>query len=453
MKFKFFTMIICAVAMVTAPNVLVSCNKPDNSQIENPGEEPEIPEEPEEPVVVPEKPKVVWIDAEANFSRFRTKGDMRHFFGKIRDAGLNTVVVDVKSVQGDVLYPSDFMPRCEKLGSTTVNWNRDYLADMIEVAREFDLKVTVSTTFFPMGKPSTKTGPAYTDPQWEGKTCQVLTSDGIKDIRDCGEKVAAFLNPIFPEVQDYLLRMVEEIVTKYDVDSYALDYCRYCDEYSDFSEASKVAFEKWAGITVENFPDDIMRFENGKKVEGKYWSKWLAFRATVIHDFVAKVHDKIKSIKPEVKVEYWAGSWWHAIRGNGQNWASPDVDATKNPDCYAYTSWYTPEYQAAGFADHLDVFQLGAYLTRVYGPTDNESIEFAINRGKYLVGDACTMYGTIGLKANWDKETEQATELCLKTTEGIMIFDLVYVVKYDLWDEIKSGIDKAEAFLNEEANK
>ncbi|WP_430973620.1 hypothetical protein [Sunxiuqinia rutila] len=36
-----------------------------------------------------------------------------------------------------------------------------------------------------------------------------------------------------------------------------------------------------------------------------------------------------------------------------------------------------------------------------------------------------------------------AVELCLTLFDGLMIFDIVQVIEYDLWDEIKKGITKA----------
>ena len=427
--------------------LVFGCGKVE-PQGEGEGQGTEIPQEPDEPQPKPEKPaekpKVVWIDAHANISRFKNKSNISYFLKKIKAAGLNTVVVDVKPVQGEVLYDSDFMTKCKNLGGTDTDFSWDYLQTFIDEAHKLGMKVTVSTTFFPMGSPSRKEGPVYYDKKWEGKTCLQYKKEGMVDIKNDPTKVAAFLNPVLPEVQDYLLRMVEEIVTKYDVDGYALDYCRFCDGDSDFSEASKEAFEKYLGLPVQNFPQDIFTYNSdGSRKPGKYYKQWWAFRAQVISDFVGKVRDRIKSVNPEISLEYWAGSWWHAIYGNGQNWASPD----SNPYDIPYTSdWISPEYVKAGFAAKLDVFQLGAYLSTVYGKNNNESIEFAIARGKMLINGDCKMYGTYSCDSP-DFDVEGATELCLKETDGIMIFDLVYIIKNNMWDKIKSGIDKAEKSL------
>lgn len=52
-----------------------------------------------------------------------------------------------------------------------------------------------------MGMPSTRQGPAYRGTTWKGKTCMQYKPEGMVDIKDDPTKVAAFLNPVLPEVQ------------------------------------------------------------------------------------------------------------------------------------------------------------------------------------------------------------------------------------------------------------
>lgn len=106
----------------------MACSGGASSEPDEP-DVPVVPEpEPEPAPDVPDKPVVLWIDAEANFARFRAKPDIRHYLDIAHNAGFNTLVVDVKPVQGDVLYESDFLPKCTKLGLATIeNRGYDYL--------------------------------------------------------------------------------------------------------------------------------------------------------------------------------------------------------------------------------------------------------------------------------------------------------------------------------------
>ncbi len=443
---------------VVLPVFCLSCETqepadvPQDPSVEQPSEpqEPQEPQEPVQPEAKPVKEKMLWIDASANISTFRTKANIIHFMEKIKETGFNKIVVDIKPTVGDVLYDSALLPKVTKLGGKDVTLTFDYLGYFIEQARKHDIKVTVSTTIFPMGKAGTKLGPAFTDPRWEGKTCIQYTPEGLVDIKDDDSKVAVFLNPVFPEVQDFMLEMVEEILTKYDVDAYALDYCRYCDYQSDYSPASQEAFEKYLGKEVENFPQDIFTYNSSGGMEpGKYFREWWAFRAHVISDFIARVQETVKSVKPEVELEYWAASWWHAIYGNGQNWGSPDFF---DPVWYGNYNWYSQEYAKAGFADHIDTFLLGSYLSTIEGPYNPSSIEYAVNRANRLIDDDCTIYATISA-ADKTFDIEKAVHFCLMNSEGLMVFDIVHVIGNQFWDEIKAGIDRAEKDLAAKNNK
>ena len=420
--------------------------EPDSPEV------PVVPQpepEPEPEPQIKEKPVLLWIDASANFSRLRARPDIRHFLNLAQEAGFNTIIVDVKPVQGDVLYESDFLPKCTKLGITTIeNRGYDYLQFFIDEAHKRNMKIIVSTTIMTMGHPTPKggTGPGYTDPYWDDKFCQEYLPSGIRDIRQTDDygTVFAFLNPILPEVQAYILRMVEEIVTKYDIDGYALDYCRYMNYNSDFSQASLNAFEKYAGLKVDNFPQDIYTFASSDKSDikpGKHFNKWLEWRSSVIQGIVRDIKQKINSVKPEVELHYWAASWW-PLPHTGQNWASNAIDSTTGNYW-----WATPDYYKTGFAEYIDIFQLGAYLHTVYGSYNNVSVEYAINRCKRIIGDACHIYGTIQC-ADPSFDLKEGVRLCYRETEGVMVFELSHIINNDCWNSIKEGIEAAKADLS-----
>ena len=182
----------------------------------------------------------------------------------------------------------------------------------------------------------------------------------------------------------------------------------------------------------------------GGIVAGPYYKQWWEFRSMVIRDFVAAVRQEIKALKPDVKLEYWAASWWGALYANGQNWASTSFMPLQDIEAPIFRAWCSNNYNRTGFADQLDTFLLGTYLPRVYGPEDGESIEFGINRAERMLLNACTYYGTIECsQKNFD--VEEACYYCLKRTAGLMVFDIVHVINNDMWAAIKRGIDRAEA--------
>lgn len=386
-----------------------------------------------------EKPKYLWLTADVNFGRFSHKDSIRYYLDKAVETGFNHIVVDVKGVEG-ALYESDILPEQTEVHGIRCERDWDYLQYFIDEARKRDMGVSVSITVFPLGSPYWHEGPVYDNPELGRLTCVEYTPDGMMKIEDDHEKVAAFMNPILPESREYALAIIREILEKYDIDGFCMDYCRFPDAESDFSEASKKAFEEYAGVTVENFPEDIFSYaSDGSRIPGKYYRKWWEFRSMVIHDFIAEVVELRDEVNPDVRLEYWAASWLHAIYTQGQNWASPD---SKWYEAYL-DDWATPEYGKTGFADMLDVFITGTYLERVWGMDDLESIEYGIARTLRDIDGACTVYTSLYAQ-NWH-DFEDAVYLGLSRTAGLAVFDIVQVIDFDLWDEIKRGIDRAEA--------
>ncbi|CAL1517686.1 alpha amylase family protein [Chitinophaga sp. MM2321] len=389
-----------------------------------------------------EKPKYLWFDAEANFERFSNRDSIRYYLDKTKEAGFNQIVVDVRPIYGDVLYKkTKRMKQLKRVRNVSRNVKWDYLQVFIDESKKRGLKVSVSTTLFPAGDPSSRRGPAYEDPYWAKRTAIQNTPQGLTDIKDDVTKVAAFINPLLPEAQEYALGFIRELVTNYDFEGYVLDYCRYSDVETDFSDFTRKKFEAYIGRQVPNFPQDIFSWEKTAdgyaRKDGPFAKQWFEFRSMVIHDFIKRTKEEIKAIKPQVKLEYWSASWYGSMYEKGQNWASEQYDASKD------YSWATPAYMKSGFAEQLDVFMNGVYLERAYGINDPESIEYGLARGNRLINGACAVYGSI--YANNFSHIEDDIDLCLNQSEGLVVFDIVQVIDHNLWDRLKRGIDKAEA--------
>lgn len=194
-----------------------------------------------------EKPKYLWFDAEANFERFQYKDSIIYYLDKTKEAGFNRIVVNVRPLQGDALYSSSVLPSLKQLNGYTVERDWDYLQFFIDEAKKRELKVSVSTTIFSGGRQHTGEGMVYRSTDWEDQVAIQYTPEGLASIQEDPSKVAVFLNPLSPEVQAFCLAFIRELVEKYDFDGYALDYCRYSGMETDFSPASREAFEKYTG--------------------------------------------------------------------------------------------------------------------------------------------------------------------------------------------------------------
>ncbi len=386
----------------------------------------------------------VTIAADANFLRFSSRDSITFYLEQAHKAGFNHVVLDVKPNYGKVLYRNEYLPYLDYIEGVTdepLGRDWDYLQYFIDECRRLDMRISASFSVMPCGSPYWQRGICYQDSIYDRWLAIEYRPDGtFHDMRDT-RKAAAFLNPALPEVQDYELKLIMELVRKYDIDGFSLDYCRYPDAQSDFSDTSRKMFERHIGRRLDNWPADIMSYDTeGNRINGPLYPQWVTWRASVISDFIHRAADSIHAVKPDVDVEYWAATWIHALRDNGQNWASP---RSSWPMAYDFG---TPEYQATGFAPYIDVFAAGAYLERVHGADDNESIEFAYNRADSLIKGDCRLVGSL-YAVNHDtvagnpNNIYNAATMSLQKTGNLRVFDISQLQKLGLWSEIRRAID------------
>ena len=419
---KAFSSIARAAFMLLAASLLISCSQRE----------------------IREKDKYMWVAVDANFERLSDKDSIAWYLDKIKETGFNNVVVDVRGVTGDVRYKSAIFEQMKSWEGYTFEGDWDYLQYMIDEIHSRGMKGTVAATIFPLGSPYHKEGPVYRNPELKKLTCVEYTPQGMIKIEDDPGKVAAFMNPLLPQAQELAMSCIRELFENYDFDGFCLDYCRFPDWQSDFSDATRALFEKELGHEVENWPEDVFSYNSdGAMVPGKLYRQWWKFRSQGIRDFIAKVKEYKDSVKPEVRLEYWAASWLHALYGQGQNWAAPGA-----PYYLEYKdSWASEDYGQTGFADQLDVFISGTYLETVRGLDNNESIEYGLARSWRDTDGACSVVGSYAVYNGLDYE--DATYVCMMQSDGFMAFDLCYFPSNpQLWDDIKRGIDRAEKELN-----
>ena len=427
---KIFALIAAATA---AAAIIQSCTKAEANE----------PDEPEVYLVVA---------ADANFMRFADQDSIGIYLDKSRDAGFNHILLDVKPIYGKVLYRSDYLPYLDFIEGVTpepLGRDWDYLQTFIDECHSRGMRLSASFSVMPCGSPYWQRGMCFLGQIPDSLLCVEYRPDKTSgDMRDT-RKAAAFLNPAHPDVRETSMKMIMELVRRYDIDGFSLDYCRYPDAESDFSDFSRREFEKYIGHSVDNWPADVLDYDSeGNLVDGPYARQWWAWRAKVISDFVREASDSIHAAKPDVDVEYWAATWIHAIHRNGQNWASP---RSSWPMAYSFGS---PEYQATGFAPYVDVFAAGAYLERVYGPDDNESMEYAYTRADSLLHGDCKLVGSL-YAVNHDTVASNinnlynACTMSLRKTGNLRICDLCHIERMGSWSEVRRAIDDYKASCKE----
>ncbi len=432
-------------------------DSPENPWIWNPDDKEE---EEKPPVPDEEKPRFIWIDAAANFPDYAdSRQNIETDLAKVKECGFTDIVVDVRPSMGDVLFRSSVATEVTKLDfwssgryayyERTETW--DYLQAFIDAGHAVGLKVHAAINTFTGGNRYPyglgEQGLLFRDPEKKNWATVLNLESGLvntMDVYDDGYSTK-FFNPANDEVQEYLLTLLGELA-QYSVDGIFLDRGRFDDMRSDFSQVTRTKFEQYIGKTIENFPDDILLPGTSALPASQppYLKKWLEFRAKIIHDFIVKARDKVKSVNNDITFGLYVGGWYSTYYTYGVNWASPRFDTASQ-----YPSWATSEYKNFGYADHLDYLLLGAYANadRIYGSGEWSVQGFCKNAATLLMGDVAFAGGpdvgnwTVPVGTNVRQAVTNTVDAAIHESDGYFLFDLIHVKSYDYWSEVRSGID------------
>ncbi|MDE6715688.1 MAG: hypothetical protein K2J74_04310, partial [Muribaculaceae bacterium] len=98
------------------------------------------------PPVNPEQPKktkevFVWVDTEANLSKFTTTEGIEKYMKKIKDTGFTGIYLNVKPGNGCALYKSNTLPKLTVYGTYPYNVNFDYLTEFLKYGEKYNIDV------------------------------------------------------------------------------------------------------------------------------------------------------------------------------------------------------------------------------------------------------------------------------------------------------------------------
>ena len=186
----------------------------------------------------------MWFDCEANYQRLSCPDSIRYYLAKCKDAGFDNVVVDVKSIMGEVLYDSRIAPYMGEWDGWYRSQDYDMLSYFIEYGHEMDMGVYASLNIFSGGHNWARRGIIYKEhPEWQS----IVNDKGVlKPISEYTKTYNGMLNPADPQVQQYELDILREFAEKYPgIDGVIFDRVRYDDMTSDFSDLSRSLFEEY----------------------------------------------------------------------------------------------------------------------------------------------------------------------------------------------------------------
>jgi hypothetical protein len=256
-------------------------------------------------------------------------------------------------------------------------------------------------------------------------------------------------SPTNPSVRRRLKELAVEVATNYDIDGLIYDdRLRYTGLNGDFAELTRSMFEQSVGAKL-NWPDDVFKYTyvyNGGLQRGvrpgKYYDRWMMWRANVLKYFAKEIRGTLKAVKPKLSFGVYAGSWYGDYQQYGNNWAAPAAEAG---------FWFmTPEYRESGMAPVLDFLITGCYYptATVYDAMSEargigNTVEAAGNLSYRAVHDQTFVYAGLSLmdfKENPEGLTK-AIQTAVATTNGVMVFDLSHDIE-PMWPVFEKAFAK-----------
>lgn len=238
---------------------------------------------------------------------------------KIKKEGIESIFLETY-YQGKTIFPSESFMKYKVQAQRSEYVGFDPLKVWIDEAHKRDMKIHIWFETFYAGNENPMNNPMNVIsvyPKWANVTKMKYNSP--TPVASLSEHNGYFIDPANPEVQDYLLCLLEEIITKYKPDGINLDYIRYPQSISakfsgydlsnwGYTEYARNEFKTSYGID----PIDI-------KYGTSEWDLWAQYRQNKVTNFVAKAKqltaknnipltavifpDRFKSM--EVKMQDW----------------------------------------------------------------------------------------------------------------------------------------------------
>ncbi|MEO1391445.1 MAG: family 10 glycosylhydrolase [Cyanobacteria bacterium J06634_5] len=265
----------------------------------------------------------IWLDRETIVSAGSQQG-LAKVFERFQAAGINTVFVETVNA-GYPIYDSNVAPEQNPL---IRGW--DPLQAAVDLGKAYNMEVHAWVWLFAagnqahnriVGKPASYPGPLISaNPDWAGY-------DNHGNLIIPGQ-TKTFLDPANLEVRQYLLDLLSEIASRYDVDGIQFDYVRYPFQDPDanrlfgYGTAGRQQFQALTGVD----PIDLSPKNGGDKRSAYYWNQWLQFRTQKITSFVAEASERLRRQKPGITLSaavFADGTYkrQHTLQQDWEDWA------------------------------------------------------------------------------------------------------------------------------------
>ncbi len=235
--------------------------------------------------------RAVWLDR-GTIVRARSERGLAGVFDRLAAAGINTVFFETINA-GYPIYPSNVAPRQNPL---TISW--DPLKAAVKLAHERNMEIHAWMWTFAVGNQAHNRAlgqaDSYLGPVISAHPSWVMTDNKGRKRHPADGKV--YMDPANPYVRQYLLNIIDEIASRYEVDGIHLDYIRYPFQNPSrnfsygYSTTARNQFRQLYGI-------DPMKISSRDRQN--LW-KWTEFKINQVNSFVADTSKFLKRKYPNL---------------------------------------------------------------------------------------------------------------------------------------------------------
>jgi len=208
------------------------------------------------------------------------KNELNRILDRLQETHINMVFLQTR-IRGDVIYPSKIEPRSEFIKSTYATADYDPLQYAVEACRQRGIECHAWFVVYPMGTEAKN--------KRLNRTFTALNRNHLLKTY----KKNIYLDPGNPQTNVYILSLIKEIVSNYDIDGIHLDYIRYPEAAAGFPDK-----------------DTFLRYGYGKNKDD--------WRRENVNHLVYAVYDTVKALKPWVQVSSSVVGMYKDIPGNSR---------------------------------------------------------------------------------------------------------------------------------------
>jgi hypothetical protein len=362
--------------------------------------------------------RILWVDATANLAWTISPASVASFCEQAKTSGFNELIVDVKPINGKLLFKSSPTERFTSFRSIQVPGDYDLLATFSAECRKRKLRISAGINALSEGHSYFPgVGKAYESPGWQTLCAVPVYTVTLKDgtsmplilekaqklkpgslkLNEAGgiaipgtsaraeamaedaariasagiaalqfkmalvpqtiafpDMVAVFVDPLTDGVRERLSAILRSLAS-YDIDGIAIDRLRFPALTGGFGPAMRAAFEKQYG-PVGSWPDSIFRATGDPARPMEKGPRFAEWMQFRAETVTELVRD-MRAVLREMKPKWTVSTY---VGAGWETYYEVGVNYGLDQASEPY-EWSLPEYGLAGYARYFDFLMPGVF--------------------------------------------------------------------------------------------